>query len=74
MPQLIKPGQVKILTKDGECQVAITLELTINVNTDGVVTARTQMKKEDRPEKAEETPWAIPDFAPSPKINFGKKE
>ena len=34
MPQLIKPGNVKIMTQDGEVQVTIALELTINLNAD----------------------------------------
>jgi hypothetical protein len=69
MPALIKPHEVKVTTKDGEVQVAITLDLNINLNAAGLhVTAKVAG------EQKEETQWEIPDFEPSPKINFGKKE
>lgn len=69
----IKP-ETKIITRDGELQVSITLDLNINLTTNGgiEVTAQAQAKKEE--EKKEDTQWAIPDFGPSPRINFGKKE
>lgn len=73
MPQLIKPGSVKILTQDGEVQVSISLELTINLNTDGTLRVATQAV-EVKPAQEEKTAWAIPDFGNSPKLNFGKKE
>lgn len=74
MPSLIRPGSVKVVTQDGEIHVAISLELNINLNTDGVirVTAETEAKKESA-EKAENTAWAIPDFTPT-RIDFGKRE
>ena len=78
MPQLIKPGSVKIMTQDGEVQVSIALELNINVNTDGGVRVAAQatagpslpglLGGDDKPE------WAIPDFDASPKLEFGKRE
>lgn len=72
MPQLIKPGSVKILTQDGEVQVSIALELTINLNTDGVkVSAQTVEYKKESPKDSE---FMIPDFGSSPKIDFGKRE
>lgn len=70
MGQLIKPQHVKVVTKDGECQVSISLELTINLNTDGVVVSQAK----ERQSVKDDTHWAIPDFTPSAKINFGKKE
>lgn len=74
MPQLIRPQEVKIVTKDGEVQVSIILDLNINLNSSGVqVTAQAKMADE-QPEKKEDTQWAIPDFGSSQKINFGKKE
>lgn len=74
MPQLIKPGSVKILTQDGEIQVSISLELTINLNADGlkVDAQTTEVKAQKVEEKSSE--WLIPDFGPSQKINFGKNE
>ena len=72
MPQLIKPGSVKILTHDGEVQVSIALELTINLNTDGVkVSAQAVEQKRESPKDSE---FMIPDFGSSPKIDFGKRE
>ena len=77
MPQLIKPGSVKILTQDGEVQVSITLELTINLNTDGVnvsaqTTAQAIEQKKEMPQEKDE--WMIPDFGASPKLDFGKNK
>lgn len=72
MPQLIRPGTVKIMTHDGEVQVSITLELNINLNTDGVkVAAQAAVEEKEKPQKDE---WAIPDFDASPRLNFGKRE
>jgi hypothetical protein len=71
MPQLIKPGSVKVVTRDGEVQVSITLELNINLNADGVRVGAQAVETKDKPEKSE---WAIPDFEASPKLNFGKRE
>jgi hypothetical protein len=74
MPQLIRPQEVKIVTKDGEVQVSIILDLNINLNSSGLqVTAQGRVAEEQ--EKPKEDPhWAIPDFGSSTKINFGKKE
>ena len=71
MPQLIKPGSVKIMTKEGEVQVSITLELNINLNTDSVRVVSQVVEQKEKPQKDE---WAIPDFEASPKLNFGKRE
>lgn len=75
MPQLIKPGSVKILTQDGEVQVTIALELTINLNTDGVkVAAETAVGKKQDKSIPEGGDWLVPDFTSSPKLDFGKRE
>lgn len=77
MPQLIKPGTVKILTQDGEVQVSIVLELNINLNTNNIdVVSQSIVEKKDNTIKKEkeQDDWMIPDFGDSPKINFGKKE
>jgi len=73
MPQLIKPGEVKVITKDGEVKISISLDLNINlgeisggVNILGATGDKTNKKEEDKVQ------WAIPDFAPTEKINFGK--
>lgn len=73
MPQLIKPSDVKVLTKDGEVKISITLDLNINLN-DG----RTQVQINEiglsKPKEnlEDKTVWQIPDFTPGEKINFGK--
>jgi hypothetical protein len=73
MPQLIKPNDVKVLTKDGEVKISITLDLNINLN-DG----RTQVQINEiglsKPKEnlEDKTVWQIPDFTPGEKINFGK--
>jgi hypothetical protein len=71
MAQLIRPSDVKIITKDGELKVSITLDLNINMN--GSIEAlsvdgKSTIKKETSDDKVA---WAIPDFV-SEKINFGK--
>lgn len=77
MPQLIKPGNVKILTQDGEVSVSITLDLNINLNNllDGIDLSQAKQNKKEKESIAEniddKVAWAIPDFS-SEKINFGK--
>jgi len=75
LPQLIKPNEVKVITKDGECQVSIVLELNINLNSEGVAAVSAQsIKQVVEKTKESEFPWEVPDFEASPKIKFGKKE
>jgi hypothetical protein len=75
MAQLIRPSDVKIVTKDGELKVSITLDLNINMN--GSIEAVSgdvkgvMNKKESSVDAEDKVAWAIPDFA-SEKINFGK--
>lgn len=62
---------IKVITKDGECHIKISLELTINVNeinrVQGLNIEEKQLEKtEDNP------PWILPDFQTS-KIDFGIK-
>jgi hypothetical protein len=77
VPQLIKPKEVKIVTQDGEVQVSISLELTINLNTDGLnVTTQKEeaiIKKDKEPIVPDSNDWLIPDFDESPKLDFGKR-
>jgi len=75
MPSLIKQGEAKIVTKNGEVFVNIALELTIKLegtNLQGPVSASggalgPPMARQDE----DKVKWEIPDFAPS-KIDFGK--
>ena len=70
MANRVTPGSVKILTQEGEVHVLITLELNINLNSDGIQTVVSKEKTEVK-EKDSDI-WEIPDFGSSPKINFGK--
>lgn len=67
MVELIRP-QMKVVTKDGECQIHITLDLNININ-------GTNVKVEENKKLVEqdETEWAIPTFDSGEKVKFGKK-
>lgn len=79
MGALIKPGNVKVITKEGEIQVSLTLDLNININADGLATIKKESSLNSevsttfkaREDKVE---WAIPDFEDAPKIDFGKKK
>ncbi len=71
MVQLIKKQEVKILTKQGECNVSITLDLNINLNSDGLSVNVGEMKAKQKQED-DEVNWAIPDFS-NEQIKFGKK-
>lgn len=71
MPSLIKQGEAKVVTKNGEVFVNIALELTIKLegtNIQGGVQASGGVQKIDHEEKVQ---WEIPDFSPN-KIDFGK--
>lgn len=75
MGSLIKQGEAKILTKNGEVFVNIALELTIKlegVTTQGMMSASGAGDSASLP-KNEKVQWEIPDFS-SNKINFGKGE
>lgn len=71
MPQLIRPQEVRVITKEGEIQVSLVIDLNINLS--GGVEATSVKVKEVSEKLKEETEWAIPDFQPTPKIAFGKK-
>lgn len=74
MANLIKPGEVKLVTKNNEVFVNISLEL--NIKLDGNITslgidakaAQTQSNKIEE----EKVNWEIPDFSSGGKLNFGK--
>jgi hypothetical protein len=72
MPSKIKPTTIKnIYTQNGECKIEISLEIDINVNSDGVNVGVTPKTQSESPQE-EKVDWAIPDFGNSPKIKFGK--
>jgi hypothetical protein len=77
MPNLIKQGEARVVTKNGEVFVNIALELTIKLDGSnlqvlsgagaGVGTASHAAKQEE-----EKVDWAIQDFTSNNKIKFGK--
>lgn len=75
MPNLIKQGEARVVTKNGEVFVNIALELTIKLDGSnlqvfsgaGVGTASHAAKQEE-----EKVNWAIQDFTSDNKIKFGK--
>lgn len=78
MPQLIKPGDVKIVSKDGEVKLSITLDLNINLGDLGISgvsgisgSGLNNSENKSLKDSEEKVHWAIPDFT-SEKINFGK--
>jgi hypothetical protein len=79
MPQLIRPQTkiVQTVTKEGEVEVTIKMDITINLASDGLVLAQAQggsqggnsfVSDNDKVE------WAIPDFGDTEKVDFGKKD
>ena len=72
MANLIKPGEVKLVTKNNEVFVNISLEL--NIKLDGNITSLGIDAKASQPNnkiEEEKVSWEIPDFSPS-KIDFGR--
>ena len=75
MPQLIRPTESTIIinkTKNGECQVKITLDLNINLNSDGII-ASVSAGKDGKKQEDENIAWEIGDFSPKKKVKFGKE-
>jgi hypothetical protein len=74
MPQLIKPNDVKIVTKDGEVKISISLDLNINMGeiSGGVNILKSDIESKATKKEEDKIQWAIPDFTPAEKINFGK--
>ena len=81
MASLIRPNNVKVVTQDGEVQVTIALELTINLNSNGLNVSAGNVEAQPanlsglpKKPKEEKVNWEIPDFDAFPKVDFGKKE
>ena len=73
MPNLIKHGEARVVTKNCEVFVNIALELNIKLDGTNLLTAPALGTSASSPvAKAEDkVSWEIPDFA-SNKIDFGK--
>lgn len=70
MGELIKPSRVSIITKEGEYQLHIIVDLNINLNTGDLKADKPNREQEDD----DKTIWAIPTFKSQDKVKFGKKE
>jgi hypothetical protein len=74
MPNLIKQGEARVVTKNGEVFVNITLELNIKLDGSNLqVSAAGKTSGDDSAglPGADKVSWEIPDFS-SNKIDFGK--
>jgi hypothetical protein len=74
MASLIKQGEARVVTKDGEVFVNIALELTIKLEgtgLQGAVSASGGAAPSPVAKQEDKVKWEIPDFAAN-KINFGK--
>lgn len=74
MPNLIKQGEARVITKNGEVFVNIALELTIKLDGANLQVASPVSGKEQSVSKIDQEDkvnWEIPDFS-SGKIEFGK--
>jgi hypothetical protein len=79
MAQLIQPNNVKVITKDGEIQVSLTIDLNITLNQTGTINVEGsvnsvggEMPKGIKNDDDDKVEWAIPDFIPEPRVKFGK--
>jgi len=74
MPTVIRNPEAKIITKNGESIISISIEpivieITLNLNSEGVVNIASTNSK-PKPEE-EKTVWAVPEFGKQ-KVKFGK--
>ena len=80
MAQLIQPGSVKIVTKDGEITVKIEIDLNINLHQNGstIIDGSSNIKDavnipvNKQNKQDDDAAWMIPDFKSAEKIKFGK--
>lgn len=68
MVQLLKKPKVNVVTKEGECEVIISLDLNVNLNINGT---SVDVSAEEKVVKQDPEPF-IPDFGVE-KIKFGEK-
>lgn len=72
MPQVVRPTKVTISNcDDGVGRLEITLELNINLTTDGTRVAA--VPPEPRPQGDDQFAFEIPDFGGGETVDFGKK-
>lgn len=75
MVRLLKKKDVQVVTKNGECEVHITLDLNVSLNADGLqIGASVGGSGSSDKDEDEDFEWAVPDFGlDSPQVDFGKK-
>lgn len=80
MPNVIKAQEVQVSTKEGECNLNITLDLNINLQTGELnltASEKTNLKKFnnfiDDDDDDDKVDWKIPEFKTEIIPNFGKK-
>ena len=73
MVQRITPSIIKIVPRDGELE--IKLDITINVNTEGVISVASVEGAEAKKKREEDdkVDYIIPDFVSGATLNFGKE-
>ena len=74
MPQLIRPSDVQIVTKEGECLVNIQMELTIKLDGSNMQIAGVSAQAKQAAAQEEKVDWQIQDFGGGQKLKFGKEE
>ena len=71
MPNLVKQGEARVITKNGEVFVNIALELTIKLEGSALQVAAFGSAGGQALTAEDKVKWEIPDFSPG-KIDFGK--
>lgn len=74
MVQLVKKNEVKVVTKDGECEIHLILDVNLNVGDINVKAEDIKVRATGgvHVEEDEETEFLVPDFT-SEKIQFGQR-
>ena len=74
MVRLLKKKDVQVVTKNGECEVHITLDLNISLNADGLQLGVSAGQSKSSSDPDEDFEWAVPDFnTDSQQVDFGKE-
>jgi hypothetical protein len=80
MPQVIRPQNVTVQSRDGELSIRLTIDLNLNLNgqVSSVMASASELpeqvvQKQQKPK--DEAEWLVPEFGPSTEtIEFGKYE
>ena len=71
MVHRVSPTKIKVVPRDGELE--IKLDITINVNTDGVISVASVEEAEASKKKEEDkVEYIVPDFVSGATLDFGK--